>query len=218
MPYKKSNQKSEKSKDMKKIAKKEVKLALNQELETKKFFARQNPTLNITNAGLSINPLQDPALAVFLTQGTARNQFLGDTIDPIALKIDYIMTSTLSAGSYCTFRVMVVQAKGGGTPSATNVLSSVGNIMTPYSDIDPIYQDTFTVLYDKKHLLVQGDRNTGKGSIYIASKRLRKINFNSTSASAISNNALALLVYTDYSSGTGTNLFGYQSCLYFKDA
>lgn len=217
MVQQKKQVKSVAQQNMKKVARKEVKAVLNNELETKKFFSRQNPTLNPQIAGLAINILQDPAGAVFMTQGSARNQFVGDTIDPQRLQINYICyPGAFTAPPHYTYRVLVVQAKGGGFPSATNVLASVGNVMTPYSHIDPIYQDTFTVLYDRKHILTSVSTSAVHGRIDIKGKRLRKIMFAAGTAGSIVNNAIAMLVYTD--SSTINPLFGYQAVLSFKDA
>lgn len=213
MPIKKKSFNSNKS--VQKIARKTVKQELARELETKNWFARLNPS-NVTWSGTAFNLLYNPASVTYLTQGTDRSQFIGDTIDPVGIRINYQVSAALPAGGFYNIRVMLLQVKGGGTPAPTNVLQSVSNFMTPFAFVDPTYGDTFKVLYSKIHSINQVATNSINGSILVPSKRLRKINFSANSASSITNNGIWLLVYSDTAS-TATN-FAYQSMVSYKDA
>lgn len=216
--YKKKRYAPKKKNDqtVRKIARKEVKAVMHKELETKNFFGRQNPVLNPQSTGITIPILYDAAGAIYMTQGSSRNQYIGDTIDPMYLRVNYLCTAAIPAGSYYTYRVLILQTKGGGTPSPVNVLASTGNVMTPYSDFDPTYRDTYTVLYDKKHLINEKWGNAVTQTAYIKAKRMRKINFVGATAASISANGLWMIVFTD--SSTVNPLFGYQLSFGFKDA
>lgn len=205
-----------KPKSSEKVVRKVVKQELKKEIEVKNFFARSNPIQNPQSSGISLPMLYDPGTVLYLTQGITRNNYIGDTITPTRMRVNYVCTGTVPAGSTYTFRVLLVQAKGGGSPSPVNVLQSVGNQMTPWSFKDPSYEDTFNILYSKMHTISNADQLIAKGMIDIPQSRLRRVNFLGASAASTTNNNIFLIVYSD--STTVNPLFGYQSCLSYKDA
>lgn len=206
-----------KSNAMRAIARSECKKALNQSIETKNFYCRQN-LIAVTYNGSVFPMLYDAASLNWLVQGTAKNQYIGDTIRPRGVYINYnCYLNTVTSGLAYNFRVVLLQVKGGGTPSPSNVLQSVGNIMTPWSYFDPNYQETFDVLYSKIHNTEALVNNSVNGKIIIPASRLRPVSFLSGSASSTTSNGIFLLVYTDASAGTTTQ-FGFQSRFAFKDA
>lgn len=225
MPYRKSNyrkrgykKRNPKSNAMRAIARQECKKTLAKEIETKNFYGRLNP-IAVTFNGIVQPILYNPATAAWLIQGTSKDQFVGDTIKPAGLYINYTcLTTTVTAGITPQFRVVLLQVKGGGTPSAINVLQSVGNMMTPHSYFDPNYQETFNVLYSKIHSTQTNERMLVQGKIIIPAKRLAKVNMLSTSAQNVTAGGIFLVVYSDQSTGSSVAQFGYQSRLAFKDA
>ena len=199
------------------IAREEAKKVINSNLETKNFYARQNP-LGVSFSGQVFQLLQNPALPVYLVQGATKNDYIGDTISPVGLYINYNCVTTLTTvNTYNNFRIMVVQVIGGGTPSAGNVLQSVSNVMTPYSHYDANYKETFRVLYDKNHVCFANEKPIVNGKIYIPAKKLRKIYFLANTALNVTAGNLFLVAYTD-SAVTTFGYVGYQSRLAFKDA
>lgn len=214
MPYMKK--KPQASKTVKAAARSEVKKALNKTIETKNFYCRQNPLLNPQYTGIVINLLQDAATVTSLSQGTGRNNFIGDTIDPVYISCKYLCQALIPANSFYTYRIILLQVIGGNIPTATNVLSSVGNVMTPYSPYDPTYRSTFRVLYDRMHIINEKSENAVSGTIKVPSSKLRKVEFVGTSAASISKNGIYMYVYTD--SATVNPIFGFQSVVAFKDA
>lgn len=223
MPYRRSYRKrgykkrNPKSNAMRTIARQECKKTLAKEIETKNYYGRLNP-IAITYNGAVQPVLYNPAAADWLANGTGKNQFIGDTIKPSGLYIHYTcLTTTVTAGVTPKFRVILVQVKGGGTPSANNVLQSVGNMMTPESFFDANYQETFNVLYSKIHVLQTNENMLVEGNISIPGKRLTKINILSTSAQNTTAGGIFLIIYSDQSAGAIAQ-FGYQSRFAFKDA
>lgn len=198
---------------VRRIARQEAKKMVLKQIETKNFYARLNAQA-VPYGGTVFPLLFDPASGAYLVQGTAKNNFVGDTIRPQALYIRYSI-NTVATGGYFTVRVMVLQVKGGGTPSASNVLASVSNVMTPYSYVDPNYAETFNVLYSKIRVINMASVNNVIGSIRIPMKKLKPINFLGTTASSTTANNIFMVVYSD--SSVGPN-FGYQQRLAFKDA
>lgn len=224
MPYRKSNyrkrgykKQNPKSNAMRAIARQECKKTLEKEVETKNFYGRLNATA-VTYNGIVQPVLFDPATAAWLVQGVSKNQFVGDTIKPRGVYINYECgTSTVTVGIYYTFRVILLQVKGGGTPSALNVLNSVGNINTPMSYFDANYSETFNVLYSKVHRLTPSEQSVTGGKILIPAKKLKPINFLAGTALNTTSNGIFLVVYSNSSGGTATQ-FAYMSRLAFKDA
>lgn len=213
MPYRKKTKYRKKPQNAN-ATRKIVKQELGKQIETKNFFARANPTNNVQYTGTAFNLCYDPNLLVYLLQGNARNNYLGDTITPSRLRINYLCKG--AGATYYNFRIVVLQVKGGGTPSPANVLQSVGNEMTPFSYKDPSYEDTFTILYDKRHTIDAAANNIATGYVSIPAKRLRKINFLAGTAANITAGGIFMVVYSD--SATVNTLFGYTSCLSYKDA
>lgn len=213
MPYRKKTKYRKKPQNAN-ATRKIVKQELGKQIETKNFFARANPTNNVQYTGTAFNLCYDPNLLVYLLQGNARNNYLGDTITPSRLRINYLCKG--AGATYYNFRIVVLQVKGGGTPAPANVLQSVGNEMTPFSYKDPSYEDTFTILYDKRHSIDAAANNIATGYVSIPAKRLRKINFLAGTAANITAGGIFMVVYSD--SATVNTLFGYTSCLSYKDA
>lgn len=215
MPYRKKTKYRKKPQNTN-TTRKIVKQELGKQIETKNFFARANPTNNVQYTGTAFNLCYDPNLLVYLLQGNARNNYLGDTITPSRLRVSYLLKGTPAIGNYMNWRIIILQVRGGGTPSPSNVLQSVGNEMTPFSYKDPSYEDTFTILYDKRHTIDTVSNPVATQSVSISGKRLRKINFLAGTAANITAGGIFMVAYSD--SSTVNPLMGYTSCLSYKDA
>lgn len=222
MPYKNNKYKGrkpyvKKSSAVRKIARQEAKKVVNQETETKNFYSRQND-FGVNYNGAVFPLLLNPITGNWLVQGVGKDQYVGDTITPSGLWVDYGITAlNATANSFNYHRVMLVQVMGGGTPSPTNVLQSVGNYLTPQSFVDANYAETFRVLYDKKHVTIPNEQPVATNRFYISGKRLRKINFLAATASSTTANNIFIVAYSD-SFSTTTNYLRYQARLAFKDA
>jgi len=201
------------------IARQETRKALKKTIELKNYYSRQPFGTGLTYNGSVYPILLDPNSATWFSQGTARNQFIGDTVKPMLVSVHYSITMNAgaAANSYNYVRLVLLQVKGGGTPSAANVLQSVGNISTPSAFIDPTYTDTFTVLSQKMIQMNQQNGIQRSGIISAPARKLRKINFVGTTASSTSANGIFLIAYGN-SSSVSDVFITYQGRLAFQDA
>lgn len=177
------------------IARQEARRVLNNTTETKHFFGRTLGYVGGTYSGQTINLFTNPATGVNLVQGDDRDQYNGDTINPIFLGLKYQIECL--SGTFNSWTILVIQVKGGGSPSPTDVLQSVSNSQTPFSFLDPEYADTYKVLARRTVTAqFQQGTQTKSGYIKIPSKRLRKVHMivpNSTAAA----NGLFVVFYCD---------------------
>lgn len=218
MVYKKRYIKKQKSAPKTRaIARQEVKKVLAREIETKNFYSRQT-AFGVNYSGAVFPLLLNPSLGNWLLQGTGKDAYVGDTIAPTGIAINYSVVSTLSSAvTYGKHRILVLQVNGGGTPNPVNVLQSVGNGLTPQSHYDANYRETFRVLYDRMHTTMPVANPLSSGKVYIPGSKLRKINFLANTAQNTTAGNIFIVYFSD-SSNTTSSYLEYQARVMYKDA
>lgn len=172
------------------IARQEAKAVLRRNIELKEWFGDVTTTLDWDGAAYAITA--DPVTATQMVQGVTRQDYIGDTIKPVSLSITFSVRNLEVTSEPARF--IILQVKGGGTPSPANVLESTTNPRTPLSYYDPQYKDTFRVLYDSYRVFQPQGDHEGQGWRKKIKARMNQIHFTGPSG-VIEANGLWLVVY-----------------------
>lgn len=206
-----------KEQEMRHIAKDVVERKLRNAIETKSH------TINGDYANVDATTGFVASLTEGIVQAVSDVDYIGNVITPVNLVVRYIVTKSTTTEDYNMMRVMVVQDRTSGVPTIANVFASAGNSRTPLSPLDIDFDNTYTVLYDRMHILsgTSGDASNENqlGRIVIPGKRLRKIYFNDA-AGSLERGGLYLICVSDSTEGgvTGHPDIAFISRLYYKDA
>lgn len=164
-----------------------------------------------------------------ITQGDAsENQFAGESITPTGLTLRYKMDCSTTHGAagepFNTCRLMVVQWNADGpasTGGAAYYLNSTGNVMAPYSPKEWSNRKNFKVLADTGPVVFQtaddavgGNGYMASGTIYVPSKRIKKISFHSDGS--VQRGDIGILCITD-SGATPHPVIDWSSALTYTD-
>lgn len=219
----KSRRYSKGSKSIKVIARTEARKVVNRSIETKRTQIYSNPGgghgfINVgasTATGAVVQPLHGDLIT---NAGTGWDQFIGDKIKPVGIVIKYTLMVedrvTVDAQTYNHMRVIVVQVKGGGTPTIDNTLFSTGNVATPLSPYEPSYRDTYRVLADKLHLVIDEERSLITSTIRIPASKLQTLHF--TRTGVLEANGIFLMFVSDSTAGNHPQVM-YWGTMWYKD-
>lgn len=211
-----------------KIARAEAKKVMERDLEEKRLLQYSSPGAGSHGyvqfgASVALGAVQQSCTFGAL-QGINDEEYIGDKIKPTGLKIHWTVLAS-TGDAYNNFRLIVVQVKGGGTPSVDNILESTGNMLTPMSPWDNSYRDTYKVLYnhiDVVHQISSGSAPmsancTKRGVIYIPGKKFSQVHFTNTGLGNVSSNQIAFFAISD-STAANHPTIGYWVELTYTDA
>lgn len=218
MVYKKNYPKKnyQKNKEIKQVARKEVKKALNQEIETKAYDGIVDD-VETTFYGTTYSMTYNYNGSSSMVQGITDYGYLGNKIQPFMLQIRWRLANTGTADvSYNMVRILVLQVIGGGTPSPANVLAFDVYDYTPLSPYDRNYRDTYRVLHDKLHIINYDSVEAICGKITIK-KNMAPITFSDASGT-IQTGGIYVVIYSDEDSLDTSPKLSMCHRLYYKDA
>lgn len=197
---------------MRAVARQEAKKVVRANIEAKQYDGTESAVIDWSGATYSFTA------SVFsggsaMSQGTGNGQYIGSTIKPTYLMIrGYVNVSDATN----LMRIVVLQVKGGGTPSAANVFESVSNIRAPLSPLEKDYDKTYNVLADRL-ISVNGVAVPQRPwKIKLSGRKMRKIEFND-GAGTIEANGLYLIALSDSGAAVHPTLT-YEWRLHYTDA
>lgn len=201
---------------MHQIARTETRKALRRSVETKMYDGVIDDQ-ETDYAGAVYSMTANNSGASTIVQSITDFGYIGNKIQPFMLMIRLALNNTGTEDtSFNKMRILVVQVKGGGVPSAANVLASVGNDRTPLSAYDRNYKDTYRVLYDKMSVL-----NYDSISCSIHKIKLKglfaPVSFSDTTGT-VQANGIYLIIYADEAALASAPSLNAYHRLYYKDA
>lgn len=175
---------------MRAVARQEAKKVVAKAIESKSWDGVLTAT-GIDYGGAVYNLFANPAGATVIAQGLTDESYIGNWVKPT-----YIMLRGQWAyvDPWNLVRLVVVQVKGGGTPTAANLWQSVSNIRAPLSPLDRDYDQTYTVLADRSAVVDNANRYLWHFKIKISGKKLRKVFFNDAAGTVEANGIYVLLI------------------------
>lgn len=209
MPYRKRYYKKPSTKSgqtTKKLVKKEVKVQLNRQIESK-YHDHTLAVSTIDYNGTIFN------LTGGIVQGVDDHSYIGEKIIPSHLSI---RANVVGVAATTMVRFIVFRWTQNNTPTAVEILQSVGNVRTPLSPYDEDFTKLYRVLFDRTYNLVLGTESNQKlVKISIPSKKMSPMYFQGP-AGFHEKGGLYMLVISD----TAANhpLVQYLARMFFKDA
>lgn len=194
---------------MRRVARKEATKVVNRNVESK-YWDGQQVDLSMTTAGTRIDLVTDPNGSATISQGVGDNQYIGSWIKPIYLTI----RGGLAVNASETYvRIVVIQVKGSGNPTAAGLLETVSSAMVAFSPLDKDTLSVFTVLADRTIRMSPDGKDSAYFKIKIPWSKLKRRVYFTDNAGTYESGGLFMYVY---SSVDGT--FNAYWRLSYKDA
>lgn len=187
------------------VSKRARSLAVTQEVQREVNKAlRKKMDFKYTDVGIINQNITSSGTITSLLSNLARgddghDNFEGNQITPQGLTVKYY-AETNQTFNAC--RVMIFQWNDSSTPALSGILQNTAVGTAIVSPTLVTNKPLIKVLYDKHWVFAPCDPNGGfavfQDTIYIPGKRLRKVDFNSTTAVVQKNNIYVLYISDDF--------------------
>lgn len=194
------------------MARQEARKVVRSNIEAKQYDGTESAVIDWSGTTYSItNSVFSGGSA--MSQGTGNGQYIGSSIKPTYVMIRGFVNVSDSTN---LMRIVVLQVKGGGVPTAATVFESTANIRAPLSPLEKNYDKTYNVLADRL-ISVNGVAMPQRPfKIKLSGRKMRKIEFND-GAGTIEANGVYVVAVSDSGAAVHPTLT-YEWRLHYTDA